>query len=224
MSMVMKLVKKDFHFMRMSLLAYLLGTLVIGSLLLKFADNGRLMTGLVSFAGLSLFGLYILFANVVMERTTKTLPYVMSLPISQREYTVSKIISSFALYIPVWLIFSASIIFMISQGNNLPNNAVNLITIMLLELLVSFTIVFSAALIKESFGWVIGATIFCVMLVSFSTFLFDIIVGLIPSNLRSNSLNWTPEQIMAVSIEILFIAGILWFTYIWQIRKTDFVK
>ena len=95
-------------------------------------------------------------ATIVTERKEQTLPFVMSLPISYREYTASKIWGNLIIFLVPWVTMVLSsfglLLWSPSSRGLLPYTA-----IMSTEILLSTYLILAVALITESQGWTVAA-------------------------------------------------------------------
>src|ERR1700678_1720248 len=93
-SMIRILILKDWYLQRWSVLASLLGGLIaLGIVCL--GGNAAFMVGLVLLiTALIAVGAQLAVTTMVNERKEQTLPFVMSLPISYREYTSAKLLGT----------------------------------------------------------------------------------------------------------------------------------
>ena len=92
-TLIKPLIQKDWYLQRYLILGYsIIGLLALGIVSvpseLWFAVGSiGLITVLIS------LGIHLIMTSVIEERTLHTLPFIMSLPISVREYTTSKILA-----------------------------------------------------------------------------------------------------------------------------------
>jgi hypothetical protein len=102
-SMIRILILKDWYLQRWSVLASLLGGLIaLGIVCL--GGNAAFMVGLVLLiTALIAVGAQLAVTTMVNERKEQTLPFVMSLPISYREYTSAKLLGTLLIFMLPWL-------------------------------------------------------------------------------------------------------------------------
>jgi len=74
-------------------------------------------------------------ANAV-EFKEQTLPFVMSMPISIKDYTAAKIIANATAFLLPWLILSVAALLTIYRWDAFPNGFIPVLMIMLVEMAV----------------------------------------------------------------------------------------
>jgi ABC-2 type transport system permease protein len=157
-SMVMRLVLKDWHFQRSAIAGYLAAGGValfltgIGSEGSFYAGTVLLITILIT------LGIHLAMATVVTERTEQTLPFIMSLPISPREYTTAKILANVVIFMIPWLTLVIGTIAVIAGRSAVPDGLIPFSTVILTEIFAAYMIVLSVAIVSESTAWTIRSS------------------------------------------------------------------
>src|SRR5882757_6174400 len=102
-SMVKHLMMKDWYLQRWAILA----SLAAGGITLAIIASGgkaAFMLGVILLITvLVAIGAQLAMSTMVLERKEHTLAFVMSLPISYREYTASKLLGNFLIFMIPWL-------------------------------------------------------------------------------------------------------------------------
>jgi len=220
--MVKLLILKDWYLQRWTLVGYLsasaaaLGLLGFGGETAFAAGSILLITVLIA------LGMHLAMATVIIERTEKTLPFVMSLPISPYEYTVSKIVANLLIFLLPWtaLLIGATVVILGRPG--VPDGLLPFMVLINLELFVAYCIVLCMALVSESTGWTIAATVACNL--GLQAFLYY--VGHLPSIAATKlgpSVVWNSAAIGILTVEIAIIIFLLAITLWLQSRKRDFL-
>jgi len=221
-SMVKRLILKDWYLQRWMIL----GSLPAGAVTLAIiAIPGKA----VSFLGLLLLitiliavGGQLAVATMVSERKEQTLSFVMSLPISYRDYTAAKILGNLLIFLVPWiaLVLGSFALLMFPPGLHL--GLIPYVAIMATEILTSTCLIFAAALISESQGWTVAAIIVGNLALNG----FGYYVGHIQSiakGMDGSSLQWTPAASFLLLAEFSTIALLLSLTFFVQSRKKSFL-
>jgi ABC-2 type transport system permease protein len=218
-AMVKHLVLKDWYLQRWYLLAYFLGgVLALGIVLI--ANNqfwfGVGSIGLVSV--LLILGCHLAFSTVIAERTEQTLAFVMSLPISVKEYTLANLL----IFVPCWLVLLMAGCLLISYSPLLPDGLIPYTTIIFGTVLINICLILGVALVSESQSWTIAAFVFCG--VAFQAALYaSSNFPEIENSVRTAQAVWNPAAIGLISIEAVLCLVILAITFYVQSKKKDFI-
>jgi hypothetical protein len=221
-AMIRHLVAKDWSFNRTPLLAAMAAGLV--ALAMLYVAESRIVFYLGAVLLITVVitvGIYLAFLTVIHEHTKGMLPFVMSLPITVREYTAAKLLSNGILFLIPWVGLSAGTAAVILTRDGIPNGLLPYAILLLFHMLTGYVLTLAAALITGSEGWTIavaGATN-----LAFQGFMFwtgnlpDIAAHTDgPVAVWSNSVRWL------ISAELLAVVVILAITWGWQARRTDF--
>jgi hypothetical protein len=174
------------------------------------------------FVSLIVFGSMLPVSNVINERKKQTLPFLMSLPLSAAQYAVAKLVSTFGMYLVPWLTLMVAAVSYVVGRQDMPNGLVPVVLILMGFTLVGFSITAAFALVSESEGWTVGATI----LVNSSYGLLWYILMRDPAlraNFGSPVVVWSAPVLRVLAIEIAVLVLILGLTIYLQSRKRDFV-
>ncbi len=223
MNMYIKpLIQKDWYLQRYLILGYLiigllaLGIVTIPSELWFAVGSIGLITVLIS------LGIHLIMTSVIEERTLQTLPFIMSLPISVREYTTSKILANLLIYLVPWLGLLIASYVLILTRDTLPDGLIPFVTMILLEILMGFCLILAVALMTESQSWTIAAVVLGnLMLQGFMAFISNL--PSISSTIRGSRVVWDSTSILIVIAELMVMLVLLAVTFYVQFRKTDFI-
>ena len=223
MNMYIKpLIQKDWYLQRYLILGYLiiglltLGIVGIPSELWFAVGSIGLITVLIS------LGIHLIMTSVIEERTLQTLPFIMSLPISVREYTTSKILANLLIYLVPWLGLLIASYVLILTRETLPDGLIPFVTMILLEILMGFCLILAVALMTESQSWTIAAVVLGnLMLQGFMAFISNL--PSISSTIRGSSIVWDSTSILIIAAELMVMLVLLAVTFYVQFKKTDFI-
>ena len=220
--LIQKLVVKDWYFQRFTILGFLIAgltSLVVLSIpgTVWFAAGSILLITV-----LFTFGPLLVVALTVTERTAHTLPFLFSLPISMKEYTVAKMVSNFLVFLVPWLILLIASFIAITTQQSLPDGLFPFAVVVLTEILVSYSLLLCISLITESQGWnTVGILIGNLL---FQAFLYPVAnLQAVKSVMYSPSIVWNSTFTIILLLEFLLIAVLIGITFVVQFRKTDFV-
>jgi ABC-type Na+ efflux pump permease subunit len=161
-------------------------------------------------------------SNVINERKKQSLAFLMSLPVSAVQYGMAKLVSTLGMFLVPWitLVIAAST-FMLSHRET-PHGIIPVMIILFGLPLVGFCIVAGAALIGETEGWTIAATIVCNSTYGVGWYLI-IRIPEINGALSSPVPVWSAPVRMILAGEAAAIVLILGLTFYLQSRKREFV-
>ncbi|GAB5521247.1 MAG: hypothetical protein RhofKO_34980 [Rhodothermales bacterium] len=188
----------------------------VGSQLTFYIGTTLLITVLVG------MGVYLAIRTVVYERKEQTLPFLMSLPISSKEYTWAKLLGNALLFIVPWAILLIASLVLIATRSVLPNGLIPFATVLIGELLVAYILFLSVALISESEGWTIAAMVIANLF--FQLLLFWLanhpVFG---PTIWGEVAVWSPIILTILVAEVIAILAIIGVTLYVQGRKTSFL-
>jgi ABC-2 type transport system permease protein len=157
-SMVKFLILKDWYFQRRALLLCFAGG-VSSLAIIAFAGKVGFYLGLLALITIMIvIGSTLVMGTLVGERENQTLAFVMSLPISFREYTAAKILVNLLIFVPFWLTLVAGSVGLI-LASPIIHGLFAFTIIMAVEILASTCLMIAVALVTESKGWTVSALI-----------------------------------------------------------------
>jgi ABC-type transport system involved in multi-copper enzyme maturation permease subunit len=221
-SMVMRLVLKDWHFQRWAIAAYLAAGGValfltgIGSEASFYAGTVLLITILIT------LGIHLAMATVVTERTEQTLPFIMSLPISPREYTTAKILANVLIFTIPWLTLVIGTVAVIGGRSAVPDGLIPFSTVILTEIFAAYLIVLAVAIVSESMGWTVGAMVTTNLF--FQGFIYYVShIPQIAREMKGDRAQWSAPVLTLLGAEVALMVALVAITCVLQNRKKDFL-
>jgi ABC-2 type transport system permease protein len=220
--MVKRLVLKDWYLQRWALV----GTLVGGLASVAMVGSGKVAATYMGFvliiSVLIVIGVHLAMATVLTERKEQTLAFVMSLPISAREYTAAKMIGNLSMFFVAWITLVIANILVILNTEGLPDGLIPVTIIALTEIFVSTCVVLGVALVSESQGWTMSALIagnlFC------NYFLFALFrIPEIAALAKGQAIVWSGPVMWLLLGEAAALVLVVTLTFVLQNRKTDFI-
>lgn len=155
--LIRRLIVKDWYFQRGPIAGYTAGALLglgiicLGTPWSFYAGTILIITFLIT------LGIHVTVLTVVNERTEQTLPFLMSLPISPKEYTTAKVLANLSIFLLPWVLLTGGTAFIFGLPGARSGAMVPLALLVLGYILAAYTLVLSAAIITESLGWTICA-------------------------------------------------------------------
>jgi ABC-2 type transport system permease protein len=219
--MIGRLILKDWYLQRWMIFASLAAG-AISLAIVAQGSNAAFFLGLLGIITVLIaIGAQLAISTMVEERKNQTLPFVMSLPISYREYTSAKILGNLAIFLVPWIVMvlGAFGLLLLSpkSAGLLPYTA-----IMATEILVSTCLIAATALITESQAWTIGAIMVGNLALNIVGYLVAHVKG-IAQNMWGSKIHWTGAASLLLGVEFAIIALLLSTTFFVQSRKRDFL-
>jgi len=220
-AMVKRLILKDWYLQRWMIVASFVGGAVsLG--IIALGGNAAFILGLILLVTcLIAIGGHMAVSTIVLERKEQTLPFVMSLPISYREYTTAKILGNLIIFLVPWLVLALGSLGLLLL-NPKAHGLIPYTAIMATEILVSTCLIAAVALITESQGWTIAAIMVGNVALNVIGYLVAHIAS-IAQGMGGSSIQWTPAATTLLLGEFAFIALLLGSTFFVQSRKKDFL-
>ncbi|HSY89833.1 MAG TPA: ABC-2 transporter permease [Candidatus Binatus sp.] len=219
-AMVKRLVLKDWYLQRWAILGSLAGVVATLGII---ATGGKVefLIGLILLIMVIIsIGAQMAVSTIVTERKEQTLPFVMSLPISYREYTASKIWGNLIIFLMPWLTMvlgSFGLLLWSPSRGLIPYAA-----IMSTEILLSTCLILAVALITESQGWTVAAIMVGNLAVNGLGYVFAHIGG-IAKGMWGSTIQWSGAASAVLLAEFTTIVLLLGVTFFVQAKKKDFL-
>lgn len=226
-SIVPKLIKKDFLIMRKMILIFCLISLAsIGVLSML---HGRIpnwvfvnIAFLLLLAPAATCGIVLLMKTNVFEKEKSTQPFIMSLPVTVKEFTIAKLLVNLPIFGVIWLVITG-VAFYFSFGLSLfPPGTVPFITMVFLGVFVAYICILSASLLFQS----LGITVLSIMIFEMGTSAYLwVIVFLDPiaNYIYGPDIVWNSTAITIVMAQVLVAVSVISTTLFIQSKKRDFI-
>src|SRR3569833_519791 len=146
-SVTWDLVKKDWWLYRMHIVISTAAGLAALGLCFRGGEVAGVIGGVWIFTALVIVACMLPVAAIVNERKKQHLPFVMSLPVSVREYTAAKLVSSVGMFLMPWLVLVAATVALIEVRGFLQKGSNPCAVIVLLLPLVGFCLITGSALV-----------------------------------------------------------------------------
>lgn len=222
-SIIPQLIRKDIELHKNTVLGAMAGG-AASILLILFSGGGVFgLVGIVSFF-IALIVLSSMLPGQCLssERKNQTLSFLMSLPVSALQYTIAKFVSAFLLFLVPWLTMTAVGTWIVLASPETPHGVLPLFLALCMLVMVGMFVMSGVALVAESEGWVMGATVFVNISYNFA-WIFIANNSSIRADLKSPTPVWNTAVRSLIGGEIAVIAIILGLTFYLQSRKRDFI-
>lgn len=219
--MIKRLAVKDWQIYQKQLAAYILG-LLIGLTLVGVGKNWSFYIGaLLLLVLLICAGGFAIQSSVLNERKERTLPFVMSLPVTPMMFYWSKLLANVTIYlVPFTLVVGGSMFLVLFTP--LPDGLLVWSLLIFGFLTMNFFVSLCTALVVESEGWNIFVQIALSTMIS--PFMMGIgMIDVIGTNIKTNNIVWSLPAVGILLAQIFVIALAISVTSFAQRRKTSFL-
>jgi ABC-type transport system involved in multi-copper enzyme maturation permease subunit len=220
-SMVKRLILKDWYFQRRALVLSLAGGLVSLSVIAFGGNTGFYLGLLLLITTMIVIGASVVMGTLVGERENQTLAFVMTMPISYREYTTAKILGNLLIFVPFWLVLVAGSLGLVLAAPTI-HGLFAFTVIMAVEILASTCLMIAVALVTESKGWTISAMMVGNLAINVVGYFVAHIPG-ISKGMFGTEITWRPAATISVATEFALIGLMLGGAFFIQSRKKDFL-
>jgi ABC-2 type transport system permease protein len=221
-AMVRRLIYKDWYFNRGAIAAYVavglaaLATIGLGGTGAFYAGSVLLITVVIS------IGIQLTMVTVVHERSYQTLPFVMTLPVSIREYTLAKLAANLSIFAAAWLLLLVTAVALIAGRGALPDGLIPFAVVILVQLFTGYVLTLVTAILSESLGWTIAAIIVNNLLVQGVMFWVSNVPA-IARDIPTSAIAWHQPIPALLAGDALFVVLAVVATFYLQARKKDFL-
>ncbi len=216
------LILKDWRLSRVLIFFTLAVGLVALVLAQSAAETPRLLGAVWFFVALCVLGSMLPVSAIMNERKKQTLAFVMSLPVSAVQYSIAKIISVWAMFLVPWLTLLIFALVAIETRQTIPHGAIPMLFILAMLPFIGFCLISAAALVGESEGWLMAATLVCNSSYWFGWYLLARIPSL-TAQWTGPVAVWSATARAVLSGELGVILVTLGLTLFLQSRKRDFI-
>lgn len=217
------LILKDWRLQRGVIIFSIAGGVISLAILAIGGQTPILIGAVFFFVSMICCGCFLPMLNVVNERKKQTLPFVMSLPVSPARYGAAKLVSTFGLFLILWLTLLGAALCIILIRHILPNGVIPVGLILAGFPLIGFCLITGTALVTESEGW---ATAAIAALNSSYWLVWYLLVSHVPSisrNWAGPVAVWDSAVVKILGVEFAAIGLTLALTLYLQSRKRNFI-
>jgi hypothetical protein len=220
---VKRLILKDWYLNRGMIAASLAaGIVTLAAVAIAGGTQLALILGVIVLVTILIGIGALLMVAIADERKLQTLPFMMTLPISYKEYTASKIVGSLLIFLVLWSALVAAMVLSILFLPGFRHGLIPFVVIMSVEILMSTCLITAVAVTTESHGWAVGVSqvgALSLNLIGWSIVRFPEIGG----TMSSPAVHWSTTATVLILLEIGIIAVMLAAAFLVQSHKRDFV-
>jgi ABC-type Na+ efflux pump permease subunit len=223
-AMIGKLILKDWHFGRPFVVACTgagLAMLLVVAALISTSNAVVRVVAVVLFYCVLNALIWVPVLSVVLERRDQTLPFLISLPMTIKEYTAGKIASSLILFLVPWTVLTLAAIGFIGTSDYMSNSYIPLTLIIQTQLFALFCLVLGVALVSESGGITQGVGVFGNLIYWFSFGFIGVAPGFGIN--QDPAAVWNSPVSYMLPGQIVLIPVLLGLTFRLQSYKRDFL-
>lgn len=226
-SIVSKLVRKDYLITRRIILCFALvclaGVAATGLLFDRLPPWALVNMGLLlMLSPAATCGLVLLMTTVVFEKEKSTRAFIMSLPVSPRQYTLAKLLVNLSVFGAFWaVIFAISMYFAFGRGL-FPAGTIPFVVILFLGVFLSYAGILSVGMWRQS----LGITVLSIALFEMGTsgYLWAIaFFEPVAAYMRGPEAVWNGASLGIAAAQVLATLALLATTLLVQGRQRDFV-
>jgi hypothetical protein len=226
-SIIPQLVRKDFLMMRKTILIFCL--VMLASIVAICLIFGRVPNVVFFNLGITLLiapaitcAIVLLMKTIVMEKQKSTQLFIMSLPVTVKEFTMSKLLLNLPVFTVFWLVISGVAFYFSFELGVFPYGTIPFIAMIFIGIFVAYVVVLSVALIYQSYG----VTIITMLFVELGTPAYLWVIAFmepINSHVYDAQMVWNSTAITIVTTQIIVAVLILLMTLHIQNKKRDFI-
>lgn len=159
--MIRILIAKDLRLAALPALLYLAAGLAAAGMMAVGEPMWMHAGGILMISALMALGFHPVMATTVRERKDQTLAFVMSMPITPADYTLSKLAANMLLFFVPWTILLLACVKVIGSTPEIPDGLVPYSTILFGYLGASAVLILGVSVVSESMQLTIAAQICC---------------------------------------------------------------
>ncbi len=156
LKMIRFLVAKDWYLFRWATLIYIAAGLASIAIASINREEAFYLGAILILTVVISLGIHLAIGMILEERTRKTLPFVLSLPVTPKEYMLAKCISTLSLYLVPWLVILGAMWTAVLIQPSIPNGVLPFFSVTLLEILAVASCLIAISLLTESMAWTIA--------------------------------------------------------------------
>jgi ABC-2 type transport system permease protein len=221
-AMIQLLILKDWYLHRWEILGSLAGAAAAMAFVVFCGTAGFYIGITLLITVLVVVGAQLAFSSSVTERKEQTLAFIMSLPISYRDYTTAKILSNLLIFLIPWTVVSLASAAILLLAPGATQGLFPFTAIMCVEILLNTCLISSVAIMTESQVWTTTALIIGNVAVNILGYLVAHIRP-IAAGMTGHNIAWTTAATMCLLGELALIALLFTLTYFVQSRKPDYL-
>ncbi len=225
-SIVPQLIRKDFMIMRRTILVYALVSLLsIAIVFLLFGKVSNVVLMNLAFtlllAPAATCGIVMLMKTNVMEKEKATQLFIMSLPVSAKEFAMAKLLINLPVFSAFWVVVCVAAFYLVFGLGLLPPGSMPFITIIFLGVFAAYTSILCISLVFQS----LSVTVISLTVVELGTVAYLWVIALfepINRHVYDPSPLWNSAAVSIVFVQIIVSIAMILMTLYLQNKKRDF--
>ena len=226
-SIVPLLIKKDIHIMRGPIAGHVVVALaaiaVLAMLIGRIPQWVILNLGLILLVGPAVTcGIVLLMKTTVFEKEKSTQAFILSLPLTVREFTRAKLLANLLVFTPFWAVATGAGFYFTFGLGLLPPGAIPFLTIVFAGVFVAYLCILGISLAFQS----LGITVLAITLFEMATSGYLWVIAFLEP-IRAHVLGpaavWNTTAAAIVGAQVFVAIAVLAVTVFVQGRKRDFI-
>jgi ABC-2 type transport system permease protein len=162
-SVIAQLVRKDLRLHRLQIFITILAGMLALAVMQRGGEVPLVLGSTWYFVAIIVLACMLPISTIVNERKKHTLAFLMSLPVSSFQYTIAKLVSTISMFLVPWLMLLVCALTLVMTRSVIPHGAIPVMLITAMLPVVAFSLILAAALVSESEGWALAATLICTL-------------------------------------------------------------
>jgi ABC-2 type transport system permease protein len=219
-TLIQKLIAKDWKLFEKQMAAYVLGGLFALALIGMAKAWSFYLGSLLLIVIMVGMACAVIANSILYERKERTLPFVMSLPITPLDYFLSKMLSNLLMFaVPMSVLVAVTAVVILQTP--LPDGLFVYSLLLFGHVTLAFCVSLSCALAMESEGWNIFAMIGSMLMLNpFMMLLTQ--VPAIAGSIKVDSVQWSGEALSILGAQALLSVSVAVVTGWYHCRKRSF--
>jgi hypothetical protein len=171
---------------------------------------------------LGTLGIVLLMQTNVFEKAKSTQPFIMSLPVTVREFTLAKLLVNVPVFGALWLVTLGAAFWFAFGLDLLPLGTLPVVIMIFLGVLVAYAGILGVSLLSQSLGTTIIAIMFFEL--GTSAYLWAVVfLDPISSHVYGPVPVWNTAAVSIVTVQVFLAVAATVATLVLQNRKRDFI-
>lgn len=222
-SMIYKLIQKDLKINQLPILLWSFAA-VVGILIAFFIPG--LVAANIGFSLLASsiigMGIHMVTHTVLFDQIKGTHIFIMSLPLTFKQYTVSKLLVNILVFYVLWALLSAACLYVTFSRGIFPIGSLPMMSMVLLSILPAYSLILLVCILTQSIGYTVFTAVSC----SFATpaYLWAVVyMDSVGAYVWGNYAVWNTTVYSIIIAQVLIAIIVPVITVMAQFRKKDFI-
>lgn len=219
-AVVARLVLKDLYLSRW-IVASALASGVTAVAIMPLGPVWSYVGGVSFVCVLVILNIVLVMHGVIQERRDKVVLFMLSLPVSTREFLAAKVMANAVAFVGPWCVLTAAVVAVVG-ASPIPDGMVPFLVLVLTYILAYYCVLLAVALLTDSTGW--HAATITIGNVSIN-FLIPLLLGLpsIALHREGPAAVWTRDLVIMLAVQLAIGAAALGLAFRARLRRADFV-